>query len=205
MIESDEQRKERINDEKEVQYYMALVTSWINTKMEHDKTIITISAGGIGLLITILTTKGTAETWHIWLFGIAFCCFLIAIFTAIVIFQENSVRIGQEVRKEEINHDMKLERLDKVVRWSFIIGTVMFVMIGILSAIAKPKETGAKNNQGNQQMMEREKPSGVENNIYITNNAQAPFHYPTAIPSKTQNHKPTHGYDSSICREKLRK
>lgn len=209
MVESDEQRKERIKDEKEVQYYMALVTAWINTRMEHDKTLITISAGGIGLLTTILTTKGTAETWHIWLFGLAFCCYLIAIFTAIAIFHENAVRLEQEVRKEDINHDMNLEKLDKVARWSFIIGTVSFAMIGVLSALAKPKEADIKKDQEKQQMVEREKPAEVEknfsNNIYISNNAPPSANYPAVKSSKAQKHNPIQNYYSSTCSEKPRK
>lgn len=141
---TEEERNQNLKDNKEVQYYMALVTAWINTKMEHDKTIITLSAAAIGLLITILTTKGTAERWHIWFFGFTFTCYLVAIITAILIFQENSVRIEHEVTNQDTHHDLKLQRLDNVVRWSFFTGTICFVIIGIISAMAKPKEESTK-------------------------------------------------------------
>lgn len=142
---TEEEREQNLKDNKEIQYYMALVTAWINTKMEHDKTIITLSAAAIGLLITILTTKGTAERWHIWLFGVTFLCYLVAIITAILIFQENSVRIEHEVTNQETSHDLKLQRLDNVVRWSFFVGTICFVSIGVLSAMANTQKVTAKN------------------------------------------------------------
>lgn len=129
---------------------MALVTAWINTKMEHDKTIITLSAAAIGLLITILTTKGAAERWHIWFFGFTFICYLVAIITAILIFQENSVRIEHEVTNQETRHDWKLQRLDDVVRWSFFAGTICFVIIGVLSALSHPPKVDAKNDMEKQ-------------------------------------------------------
>lgn len=54
---------QEIEDLKTVEYYSAAVTAWFNTALEHDKSILTLAAGGIGLLITLLTTVGlsTAE------------------------------------------------------------------------------------------------------------------------------------------------
>jgi hypothetical protein len=40
-------------DQKEVEYYAAQVNAWLNTKFEHDKSLLTLSAGGLGLLISI--------------------------------------------------------------------------------------------------------------------------------------------------------
>jgi hypothetical protein len=35
---------------KEIAFYTAGVTAWYNTSLEHDKSLFTLSAGGIGLL-----------------------------------------------------------------------------------------------------------------------------------------------------------
>lgn len=144
--ESEDQKKERLRKElegKNIQHYTVLATAWIGTKMEHDKTIITISAGAIGLLVTILTAKGIEAIWHIWLFLLAFIGYTIAIFVSIIIFQKNSVRIEEELRQED-GHEYKLKRLDKVARWSFILATVAFIAIGICSAISKAMEIKEK-------------------------------------------------------------
>lgn len=157
VIESEDQKQERLRKElegKNVQFYMALATAWITTKTELDKTIITLSAGAIGLLITVLTAKGVAEGWHIGLFVISFIGYLIAIFTSLFIFQKNSKLIEAELREEE--HNIKLERYDKLARWSFFIGTVAFVAIGIFSALSKWKEVNQKKEekpQANQEIM----------------------------------------------------
>jgi hypothetical protein len=199
---TEDEREQNLKDNKEVQYYMALVTAWINTKMEHDKTIITLSAAAIGLLITILTTKGTAESWHIWFFGFTFICYLVAIITAILIFQENSVRIEHEVTNQETRHDLKLQRLDNVVRWSFFAGTICFVIIGVLSAIAQPKADAKK---GSEKQI-----NGVCCCNYTSSRhiKQAPAKKPASKPTKPQNNCPSliinclQDYRYSSCRSK---
>lgn len=41
--------------QKRVAYYSALISAWIQTKMEVDKTLIIISSAGIGFLIAIIS------------------------------------------------------------------------------------------------------------------------------------------------------
>ena len=50
--------EDNINNAKEVAYYTALVDAWINTKMERDKSLLSLATAGIGLLVTLLTTVG---------------------------------------------------------------------------------------------------------------------------------------------------
>ena len=59
MAESDEDmkaRKLRELEGKNIAFYSTLLSAWIQTKMERDKTLVTLSAAAIGLLVTILTT-----------------------------------------------------------------------------------------------------------------------------------------------------
>ncbi|MDA8663964.1 hypothetical protein N9L66_03280 [Porticoccaceae bacterium] len=61
MPETDEEREARVLRElegKNVAYYSTMLSAWIETKMERDKTLVTLSAAGIGLLVTILTVIG---------------------------------------------------------------------------------------------------------------------------------------------------
>lgn len=160
--ESNDQKQERLRKElegKNVQHYMALATAWINTKTELDKTIITLSAGAIGLLITVLTAKGIVEYWHIVLYLIAFIGYLTAVFTSLLIYQKNSKLIEAELRNEE--HNIRLERFDKVALWSFIIGTVAFVLIGLFSAW---KEAVIRKSAAAQEKQEKLKPQQAINN-----------------------------------------
>ncbi|PKF49010.1 hypothetical protein AT251_22010 [Enterovibrio nigricans] len=54
------------NKEKEVEFYAATVGAWLNTKFELDKSLLTLSTGAIGLLVTLLTTVGASsvEGWY---------------------------------------------------------------------------------------------------------------------------------------------
>ena len=132
---------------------MVLATAWISTKMEHDKTIITLSAGAIGLLVTVLTTKGVADSWHIFLFMAAFSGYITAIIVCLIIFQKNSTIIEDELneaRKDpaiQQKQDHHLKRLDKISLYSFLFATIAFVLIGIFTAMSKPKESEKKKDQ----------------------------------------------------------
>ena len=46
---------------KQIEYYASCVNAWFNTKLERDRSLLTLSAGGIGLLITLLTTVGLSS------------------------------------------------------------------------------------------------------------------------------------------------
>ena len=47
-----------IDEQKKIEFYAASVAAWYESSLEHDKSLLTLSAGGIGLLITLLTTVG---------------------------------------------------------------------------------------------------------------------------------------------------
>ena len=128
---------------KNVQYYSVLLTAWINTKMEHDKTLITLSAAAIGLLITILTTKTVIQTWLVWIYIFAFVGYLITIYAALIIYQRNSLHIEKEL-KGQSGKDPHLERLDKLCLYSFSLATLAFILIGVFTATLKIKEEKTK-------------------------------------------------------------
>ena len=79
MPESDEQREKRLLKElegKNIAYYQTLLSSWIHTRMERDKAVITLSAAAIGLLVTILTAFGLSGIWQRILVILAFVGFV---------------------------------------------------------------------------------------------------------------------------------
>jgi hypothetical protein len=88
---------EEFRKEKEVAYYSALISAWTETRMELDKSLLTLSAGGIGLLVTILSTVGINKKWVLFLYAGAFVSFLISVFSCLRIFWRNSERIASLV------------------------------------------------------------------------------------------------------------
>lgn len=77
---------EEIAHQKEVEYYASSVNAWFNTSLEHDKSILTLAAGGIGLLITLLTTIGLSSAEALVLYVGAITSFLVALISVLVVF-----------------------------------------------------------------------------------------------------------------------
>ena len=75
---------------KEIEYYSNSVNAWFNTRLERDKSILTISAGGLGLLITILTAFGVNNKVELIIFFLAILCFLTAIILIVIVFTRNA-------------------------------------------------------------------------------------------------------------------
>lgn len=145
MSELEEEAKKRNLRElegKNVAHYSVLLGAWIQTKMERDKTLVTLSAAAIGLLVTILTTVGVKSYWEIPFFCIAVLSFLITIWSSLVIYQLNSQHLEDAIRGSS-EKDPRLEKYDKRSIRAFIIGSFSVLIIGVLSAsfqLTKPEE-----------------------------------------------------------------
>ena len=56
-----------VRDAKAVAFYSAAVQAWVTTRMEKDRALLNLAAGGIGLLVTLLTTVGPSSRSEFWL------------------------------------------------------------------------------------------------------------------------------------------
>lgn len=136
MTETTKQEEERALKElegKNIAHYSVLLSAWINTKMERDKTLVTLSAAAIGLLVTILTAVGVNNIWQIPLFVIAVSSFLVTIWSSLVIYQLNSEHLESAIRGSS-EKDPRLVKYDKRSIRAFVIGSIFALFIGIFSA-----------------------------------------------------------------------
>ncbi len=136
MAESKEEAEKRTLRElegKNIAHYLVLLAAWIETRMERDKTLVTLSAAAIGLLVTILTTVGVKRFWDIPLFAVAVASFIITIWSSLTIYQLNSQHLEAAI-KGTSGRDPRLEKYDKLSIRSFIVGTTAALLIGISSA-----------------------------------------------------------------------
>jgi hypothetical protein len=116
-------------DPKDVAFYSAVVSAWIETKMERDKTIVTLSAGAIGLLVTLLTTVGVKTPWAIWLYAGAFAGFGVAAICTIVIFHRNATYL-EKVVQGTMSESTRLGWLDRITLTFFGLGIIFTILIG---------------------------------------------------------------------------
>lgn len=132
-----------IEREKTVQYYSGIVNAWVSTKLERDKSLLTLSAGGIGLLVTLLTTVGSSCLLIIIFYLFSISGFVICLISLISIFNRNAVYLTKVVN-EGIRYDIRLKKLDKIALCSFILAVIFSIIIGISIGI----ENFQKNKEG---------------------------------------------------------
>jgi hypothetical protein len=130
---SSQDESPNIIEGKEVAYYSALVQAWIQTRMEMDKTLVILSSGGIGLLVTLLTTIGIEYQWELIPYAGAFVGFLITITLCIIIFKSNSVYIEKELSSEDKKPNLR--RYDLAVQCAFIFAVICAIAIGLIATL----------------------------------------------------------------------
>jgi hypothetical protein len=119
---------------KEVEYYSASVTAWFNTMLEHDKSLLAISAAGIGLLTTLMSAFGISSVELLLLYIFALISFLVCLISVLLIFKRNNVHIQQVLSGNEQNSNV-LSALDNTALLSFGLAVLFSVIIGITTAI----------------------------------------------------------------------
>jgi hypothetical protein len=126
---------EEIEHQKVVEYYAASVNAWYSTSLEHDKNVLTLSAGGIGLLITLLTTVGLTSAEALVLYIGAITSFLVALISILFIFRRNQTYIEQVLTGNNTGTETVLAKADTIVLLAFGIGVVFTAVIGFATAI----------------------------------------------------------------------
>ena len=126
---------EEIENQKEVEFYAASVNAWFNTSLEHDKSLLTLSAGGIGLLLTLLTTAGLSSAEALILYIGAITSFVVALVAILIVFRRNRTHIEEILSRKSKSNDPLLTKLDTTALWAFGIGVLFTAIIGIATAV----------------------------------------------------------------------
>lgn len=127
--------QEEIENQKRVEYYAASVNAWFNTSLEHDKSLFTLSAGGIGLLLSLLTTVGLSSAEEMVLYIGAIVSFVVALAAILMVFRRNRTHIEDILAGKSTSNDSLLTKLDATALWAFGIGVLFTAIIGIVAAV----------------------------------------------------------------------
>jgi hypothetical protein len=122
------------NQMKEVEYYAANLNAWFNTRFEHDKSLLALSAGAVGLLITLISTVGVKSVETLILYILSLACFVVCLGALLWIFRRNAKHLEDVVRETAVD-DQLLNTLDRVAVSSFMFGVILSSIIGISTAI----------------------------------------------------------------------
>lgn len=123
--------------QKDVAFYSAVVEAWVATRMEKDRTLLTLASAGIGLLATLLTTVGPGSLTELVLYGAAGTAFTVSVVAAVSIFGRNSDHLEAVVQERKRGNDPKLQRLDRLLFVSFLLGVILTGAIAMSSGYAR--------------------------------------------------------------------
>ncbi len=133
------QRNKKID--KENSYFSAIYNGWIQTRLEQDKSILTLSTSAIGLLTTLLITQKSVAMLDYILFIISILAFVVSSLVTIHIFGKNSNLLEAISNNSDIRKEVKsLDRYDRLNKISFYIGIIFTFMIAINYGIKKISE-----------------------------------------------------------------
>ena len=137
---------EEVTQQKQIAFYSAAMDAWLTTAMEHDRSVLTLASGALGLLVTLLTTQGLSSAAELVLYVAAILCFGLTIITVLYVFRKNRRYIEDIVHKTDRGNEKRLSIADQLASLAFALGVVLAVLIGIsaaLDAYAKREQTMA--------------------------------------------------------------
>jgi hypothetical protein len=136
--DEEEKRKLKELEGKNIAHYQVLLSAWIETRMERDKTIITLSAAAIALLVTIITAVHINGLWQYLFATIAFAGFIIASCSCLHIYQINAKHIEEALRDEHKGLSSSLlKNLDILSLIGFYVGVGGIILMAIFVSFQK--------------------------------------------------------------------
>lgn len=158
--------KELLNNKK-VEFYSNSVNGWIATRMEKDKSILTLSTAGIGVLVSFFNTINIENIILFSIYIFALLSFVISIFSSLHIFGKNAdyfmAVIGDKPKPS-------LKGYDKILLYSFMAGLLFTIALSIMLIINnKPK---VADNDTNSTKLEKKYITLLENKISLLENKQ---------------------------------
>ena len=121
--------------EKDTEFYSAHAHAWFATKLEKDKSLLTLSAGGVGLLVTLISSLSSITGVIFVLYLFAILCFVVCIFCILWIFELNGNLIVNTIQNQQSTKTA--DKLDLVAVIFFLLGAAVSISIGIISGASK--------------------------------------------------------------------
>ena len=188
--------------QKNIEMYSASVAAWFNSSLEYDKSLLTLSTAGVGLLITLLTTAKEISTLSLTLYTSALCSFLVCIFCVLSILSRNKNRIEKHISDPNCKSDPLLRKLDYLAFCAFALGALFSVSIGITSATSLPPTE--KKDMGNKTPPNSVPGIGMDSFDNMANLKPQVAQKPAAPAPAPKNSQDSSGQDTAKSQQKAR-
>lgn len=100
------------------------------TKLEADKSILTLSTAGLGLIVTLLTGDNVTSLLELVIFLLSGLSFLVCSFSILRVFNKNADYIQDVNESPALEKELKI--LDTVISYSFKAGMGLIVLAALL-------------------------------------------------------------------------
>lgn len=121
-----------------------LTQAWLDSRMEADRTLVALSTGGAGLIVTLLTAAEAPPEGVLWLYIVALVSFTGAIGAGVAIFRKNSEYLHAVLKTPETVDDSEvlawLRELDIILIALFVIGVGLAAVGGVANAMNRSAE-----------------------------------------------------------------
>lgn len=118
------------SNEQEHQEQLVRFQLFCTTKLEADKSLLTLSTAGLGLIITLLTGDKVASIFELVLFILGSVLFVVCIFAILSIFNRNADYIAKKD-----SDDKHLVHLDSIAKYAFRLGIAITALGAIVVSI----------------------------------------------------------------------
>jgi hypothetical protein len=115
-----------------------LIQAWIENRMERDRTVLTLSSAGLGLLATLLAAIGFGSWRQFVVYIGAAIAFLISVFGGLAVFHFNSNYV-QDLFHRRKPKTRLMNLSTKVLVVGFLIGIVLTLLLAFWLGISKIK------------------------------------------------------------------
>lgn len=124
---------EKIQIAKYVEFNSQSYASFYNTKLEKDKSILTLSVAGLGFLITFTNFAEKLDSYSYIVFLLAALAYLFCVFNVITIFEKNAIYLIEVTTDSDKANELELQlrKHDKRAIYSFYFGILLSFMLGI--------------------------------------------------------------------------
>jgi len=145
---NDFEREQRLQESKEAEFYSQSVAAWFSSRLEHDKSLLTLSTAGVGVLVTMVQSAIDSIS-SLLLYIFAILSFVISLVSVLFIFKMNTTHIEGVINKIERENRLLLI-LDSVASFSFFLGMLLSAILGMAVAISTLHDKEAKMAEKNQ-------------------------------------------------------
>jgi hypothetical protein len=123
-----------MTEEEQKEFRGQLRNAWMQTSLERDKSILTLSFGAIGLLFVIVDKLPISNHATLLIFLLAILSFMIAVVSVVWIFQENRPILQSQLKGEDENSKFA-DLLDHLAVGGFCLGLLLSCILAFLYAM----------------------------------------------------------------------